>query len=32
VLSVLGVLLHLCLRFVQERVVFWAKPATTIGA
>jgi len=32
VLSVLGVLLHLCLRAVQERVVFWAKPGTTIGA
>lgn len=32
VLSVLGVLLHLILRVVQERVVFWAKPGTTIGA
>jgi len=32
VLSVLGVLLHACLRLIQERVVFWSKPGTTIGA
>jgi NitT/TauT family transport system permease protein len=32
VLSVLGVLLHLCLRLIQERVVHWSKPGTTIGA
>ena len=32
VLSALGVALHAILRLVQERVVFWAKPGTTIGA
>jgi NitT/TauT family transport system permease protein len=32
VLSVMGVVLHAILRLIQQRVVFWSKPGTTIGA
>ena len=32
VLSLMGVGLHVILRMIQRRVVFWSKPATVIGA
>lgn len=32
VLSLLGVGLHMILRMIQKRVVFWHQPGTTIGA
>ena len=32
VLSFMGVGLHLILRAIQRRIVFWSKPVTTIGA
>lgn len=32
VLSLIGVGLHMLLRIIQRRIVFWHQPGTTIGA
>jgi ABC-type nitrate/sulfonate/bicarbonate transport system permease component len=31
-LSIMGVVLHLIMQFIQKRVIFWAEPEQVIGA